>query len=222
VPGDGLLLVVLNHPSWWDPLVGLALAGLLPAHRHYAPMDARALARYRILEWFGFFGVEPDSVMGGSNFLRTAEAIAVEPAAAIWVTAQGHFTDVRCRPIRLKSGVGHLAHRLTRGIVLPLALEYCFWDERFPEALCRFGQPLSVAEHAGLSARCWTGLIASRLEATQDALSADALARDPGRFDVLLHGRAGVGGVYETWQRAAAWIRGRPYQAEHGRPGGPR
>ena len=27
---DGPLIVVLNHPSWWDPLVGLVLAELIP------------------------------------------------------------------------------------------------------------------------------------------------------------------------------------------------
>src|SRR5271168_2379987 len=43
---DGPLIIVLNHPSWWDPLVGLLLAELFPDRAHYAPMDANALGRY--------------------------------------------------------------------------------------------------------------------------------------------------------------------------------
>ena len=40
---DGPLIVVLNHPSWWDPLVGLVLTELFPDRAHYFPMDAHAL-----------------------------------------------------------------------------------------------------------------------------------------------------------------------------------
>ena len=29
-PAEGPLVIVLNHPSWWDPLVGAVLAGLFP------------------------------------------------------------------------------------------------------------------------------------------------------------------------------------------------
>ena len=42
---DGPLVVVLNHPSWWDPLMGMVLSDLLPDRRHYAPIEAAALAR---------------------------------------------------------------------------------------------------------------------------------------------------------------------------------
>ena len=47
---DGPLIVVLNHPSWWDPLVGLVLTELFPDRAHYFPMDAHALQRYRIFQ----------------------------------------------------------------------------------------------------------------------------------------------------------------------------
>ena len=50
---DGPLIVVLNHPSWWDPLVGLVLTELFPDRAHFAPMDADALRRYRIFERLG-------------------------------------------------------------------------------------------------------------------------------------------------------------------------
>src|SRR4051794_4534271 len=52
VPGEipGPAIVVLNHPSWWDPLIGLVLSDLWPGRRHYAPIDSAALARYRFFE----------------------------------------------------------------------------------------------------------------------------------------------------------------------------
>jgi hypothetical protein len=41
-----------------------------------------------------------------------------------------------------------------------------------------------------------------------DALAADSASRDPRRFLSLQRGRAGVGGVYDTWRRARALWRG--------------
>src|SRR4051794_7196665 len=53
----GPLVIVLNHPSWWDPLVCIALTELFPDRTGYAPIEAAALGRYRFFERLGFFGV---------------------------------------------------------------------------------------------------------------------------------------------------------------------
>ena len=43
--GDSPLLFVLNHPSWWDPMIGTVLADLFPTYTHYAAIDAAIRAR---------------------------------------------------------------------------------------------------------------------------------------------------------------------------------
>src|SRR5207253_10605254 len=50
-----------------------------------------------------------------------------------WIAAEGQLTDPRVRPLRLRSGVGHLAARVRQAVLLPLALEYPFWEERTPD-----------------------------------------------------------------------------------------
>src|SRR5690348_11841343 len=51
------VIVCLNHPSWWDPLVAMTLARATFAGRgHYAPMDAAALEKYPIFKRIGMFG----------------------------------------------------------------------------------------------------------------------------------------------------------------------
>ena len=66
LPGalDGPLIIVMNHPSWWDPLLGFILSGLMPDRVHRAPMDAAALSRYPLLERVGLFGVEAGTIRG--------------------------------------------------------------------------------------------------------------------------------------------------------------
>jgi hypothetical protein len=100
--------------------------------------------------------------------------------------------------------------------VVPLALEYAVWVERTPEALARYGEPIRVADHVGLDGKAWTRLIEDRLTQTLDALNADAMSRDPGRFVTVIGGTAGVGGVYDVWRRAKALLTGRRFDGSHG------
>jgi len=103
----GPVVVALNHPSWWDPMIGLVLTGELPESRaHYAPIDAVGLAQYPFLERLGFYGVELGTPRGGLRFLRRSLAILSRPDSVLWITVQGHFVDPRERPIRIKAGVG--------------------------------------------------------------------------------------------------------------------
>jgi hypothetical protein len=193
----------------------MVVSELWPGRGHYAPIESVALARYRFFERLGFFGVEPGTIRGARTFLQTSLAIAAQPRAMLWITAQGRFADPRERPVTLRGGVGHLVRRLDRGCVLPMALEYPFWNERGPEALVRFGRPIPIGTGHDRSAEEWTTRIARELEAAQDALAVEARHRDPAAFDVLLAGGAGVGGVYDLWRRFRAALRGERFHVEH-------
>jgi 1-acyl-sn-glycerol-3-phosphate acyltransferase len=212
---DEPLLVVLNHPSWWDPMIGTVLSCQFPDREHFVAIDAIALEQYRFFRKLGFVGVDTKSLRGATAFLRAGCEILSQPNRLFWVTAQGRFTDVRERPLALQSGVGHLAARLERGFVLPVALEYTFWTERTPEALVRLGEPLSVAAHPGLSGKEWTARIEDALTRNLDALNAEAIRRDPAAFTELLAGKTGVGGFYDFWRRLKSWARGRKFDPSH-------
>ena len=214
---DGPLVIVLNHPSWWDPLLAFILSGLMPKRSHWGPIDVAGLRRYRFLGRAGLFAIELGTTRGAFQFLRTAKAILAHSRATLWIMSQGRFADVRERPPRLRSGVGHLARSLERGAVLPLAVEMTFWDERTPEALARFGEPLDIDSHRDWTPEEWTTAVEVALERAQDALAAEAMRRDPRLFETIVRGRAGVGGVYDCWRRLRAWSRGERFRAEHGR-----
>jgi 1-acyl-sn-glycerol-3-phosphate acyltransferase len=210
------LMVYLNHAAWWDPLVALFLAyELLPGRLHYGPIDGAALGKYRFFARLGFFGLDLSSFEGARTFLRVGRGVLARHDAALWVTAEGRFTDVRTRPVVLRPGIAHLAAGQSRGVVLPLAIEYPFWTERTAEVLCAFGDPIEIAAHPGLRPAAWTTLLAERLAVTQDRLAAAACRREPAEFRTLLGGSAGVGGVYDLWRRSVARFRGEPFSAAH-------
>ena len=214
--GDEPTIVYMNHPSWWDPLVGLLLARrLFPEHRHFAPIDATALRRYRFFERLGFFGVEQGSARGARRFLSVARARLDESGTMLWLTPEGRFSDPRARPLELASGLAHLVRRLESGRVVPLALEYPFWEERTPEALARFGEPRDIAQIRGSNETVGRAL-SDDLARCLDHLGREAQRREPADFELLVGGRAGVGGVYDLWRRTRATLGGRRFEREHG------
>ena len=103
-------------------------------------------------------------------------------------------------------GVAHLARRCSGRSFLPLALEYLFWEERYPEALARFGQAIIVERGADRSVEEWRTCIEGALASTQDALAAEARsAAIPLPSKHWSGARLGVGGVYDWWR----WLRAR-------------
>jgi 1-acyl-sn-glycerol-3-phosphate acyltransferase len=211
----------LNHPAWWDPLVGIFLAERWGSdRRHFAPIDGQALGRYRFFEKLGFFGIDPRSPAGAARFLRTSLAILDQGDAALWITPQGRFADPRERPLGFEPGLAHLARRLSRGWLLPLALEFPFWEEKTPEVLVLAGEPIQVREHPSLDVRQWNALLESRLEEAMEKLAVKSIRRQPNDFEILLSGSAGVGGVYDLWRRLRARLTGHEFRSEHGGPKG--
>jgi 1-acyl-sn-glycerol-3-phosphate acyltransferase len=211
------LILYANHGSWWDPMVSIFLADRLMSHRqHFAPMDAAALERYGILKRVGIFPVEMKSARGAVQFLRTGETI-LRGGGILWVTPQGQFVDSRVRPLQFKPGLAALACRTAASAgsctVLPLAIEYPFWDERLPECVLCFGDAVHVT--AGDDADAVQAKLIAALERTMDELKLQAMQRSPTNFETLGHGTAGTGGFYALGQRLKAFILRRPYRAEH-------
>jgi hypothetical protein len=97
-----------------------------------------------------------------------------------------------------------------------MAVEYPFWEERYPEALVHIGEALLVDDGKSRPAVEWTAMAARDLEHVQDILANRSMARDTRAFTVLVGGNAGIGGVYDSWRRLKAWTSGRRFSATHG------
>jgi 1-acyl-sn-glycerol-3-phosphate acyltransferase len=215
--GDGgPLIIYANHSSWWDPMVLMLLGKrFFPRLKHYAPMDAEALDRYAIFKRLGIFPVVMKTSRGAVQFLKMGEAILAS-GGVLWVTPQGRFVDGRERPLVFKPGLAALAQRVAERsgscTVLPLAIEYAFWDERVPETLLRIGQPVQVT---AMDTEDVQERLVAALEIAMDELRALSQLRDAGRFTTLIGGTVGTGGFYALGERIRAVIRRKPYRAEH-------
>jgi 1-acyl-sn-glycerol-3-phosphate acyltransferase len=212
------LIVYANHASWWDPLIAHFLnRTLFPERQFYAPIDDDALQQYRVFAKLGFYGVKMDSARGAAAFLKQSkEILQSDQGTAIWLTPEGGFRDVRDHSADLKPGLAHICTRLQTGCVIPLALEYVFWEERLPVCLAKMGTPLSCTDHIDISKAEWNELLTSRLRETQKSLAELAIARSSDPFDNLIRGRSGAGFVYDSFRRIKSWTTGNRFRSQHG------
>ena len=197
-PVAGPTVIYLNHPSWWDPLLGAVMAcRFYPRHKHYCPIDAQSLAQYPIMRKLGFFPVHKNTARGAAEFLQTSRCVLRQNNAILWVTPQGDFVDSLVRPVTLKPGLGHLARDIRPITFVPMAVEYIFWQDRLPEALISLGALIKPDLHGDKTPAQWTELLARALEHQQNVLRAKAVLRSGDGFTTLLERQSGVGGIYD-------------------------
>ena len=214
---DEPLLIYGNHPSWWDPLIAHFLNRcLFPTRQFYAPIDAQALEQYSVFGKLGFYGVQMSTTSGAAAFLKQTTAILNGGQTAIWITPEGRFSDARDHTADLMPGLSHMCTKLTRGKVVPLALEYLFWDERLPVCLAKFGQPMRIADFETYSKVQWQETLSAELRGTQEKLSQLAIARNSDPFDDLLLGKAGAGMFYDSFRRVRSVLSGKKFRNKHG------
>jgi len=220
-------IVYANHPAWWDPLIAHYLNHLLFQPRQfYAPIDAEALSRYRVFEKLGFYGINMDSTSGAAAFLKTSMAILRAQQTALWITPEGRFCDARDHGASLMPGLAHLCSKLSlvsqqgsmqcRWRVIPMALEYVFWEERLPVCMVRFGQPFESASSQSWDKPQWNLQLADRLRENQRALAQSVKARNPAAFRSLMVGKVGAGFLYDAMRRVKCWVKREQFRAEHG------
>lgn len=210
------LIIYCNHPSWWDPLICLWLSqNCLPGRRNFAAIDSVALEQYRFFARLGFFGVEKGSPRGLRQLLKACREAFEDPSAAVWLTPEGAFTDVRKRPLRFLPGLGQIGRIPINHTYLPLAIELVFGFEKQPEVLCRIGMPIPV-ESLPEKTVDRLQILEAELEGNLDHLASIAIERDWGLFDRTLKGRSSVDRFYDIWLRLRAVFGGRKPTLSHG------
>lgn len=219
------VLVYINHIGWWDPMTAVFMTKQLwPDRSFYAPIDADALEKYRVLSRLGFFPIQRDAVSGARAFLQTMDDLLKNPSAAIWMTPEGRFADAR-QPAEFQKGLGQAVARFQKQsatinrdgpVVVCAAVEYPFWDESTPELLIEFGRPeILESDQPERSGEEWTMHFQQQLRDVQKSLAQKSIVRDASAFHTLSCGSAGEGGLYDWARRTKAALTGRSFEQRH-------
>ncbi len=173
------LIIYGNHSSWWDPMTAVLLAAkLMPGRSHYAPIDETSLAENGILGRIGIFPIDIYSTRGARQFLQAAMTI-LQQRGVLWITPQGRFADTRELDLAFRPGLASVASRFGCTLI-PLATEYTFWNDRRPQALLHFGEPIHVSQNTSKPAL--NKQLEQALEQTMKELKTQSLTRNPANF----------------------------------------
>ncbi len=197
---EGPLIVLLNHSSWWDPLVPVLIAqAWLPAQRSAcAPMDIEQLRKFAFFRRAGLFGINPDDARSYPALVAyVRERFEREDRATLWITPQGGFADVR-EPVRMRPGAAAIAARTPRVRVLSLAIEYGFWLDQKPEV---FVHVASVKAPSNPSTPHWHAAMEVTMNTGSQHLSRLVIARESSAFATLVGTGTSVHPVYDWWLR---------------------
>lgn len=209
------LVVYSNHSAWWDPLIFVILAKrLFPEWAGYGPMDDRALEKYQFMKKLGIFGIDLNRSSGAKAFLTVCNGLLSKPGCMLWITAQGQFSDVRCVPMALRPGIAHLAG-LRKINFIPLAIEYVFWEERYPEILVRMGEPFNLKTRDHESNKEILGIQEQKLSVVMNELADLSITREYNAFHTMIDGNKGIGGIYDWANQLRYFMTGRTYRAGH-------
>lgn len=196
----GPVIVVMNHQSWWDPVVAMFINHrLTPTRQLLGPMELSQLRKFAILRKLGVFGIEPDHPQSQPAMIEyLAKEFALNPKLSFWVTPQGQFADAR-DAIRIRPGVASVAARHSQVRVVSLAVEMAFWLDKRPEVLCR---ACEVSAPEVVSTTGWTRAIGSAMQSNADALAELVRARDESAFTIITASKSGtVNPLYDLWLR---------------------
>lgn len=201
------LVLVLNHSSWWDPLITLAMGQvLIPDRSGIAPMDRTQLERFRFFRKLGLFGIHPDDPASLKAMLEYVQAWAASTSRpTLALTPQGRFTDIR-EPIRLRPGAAATCAAFASASgcqAASLSIEYGFWQSQRPEVFLHLAP---IAPPAVSSTTAWQRQIESAMQQGACHLAPLVIARDPAAFVPLVAtGGASINPAYDLWLR----LRGR-------------
>jgi len=200
--GERPALVVMNHVSWWDPiLLIVAWREFFPSRPPYGPIDGNELKRFAIFRKVGLFGVDPDdpATLEAMRAYLAGEA-AREPRLALCVTPQGKFADVRDELV-VRPGAAAMAAALRVDRAVSISVEYGFWVDQKPEVFVR-AERIDCAEGGTIA---WQKRIVTAMRGNQSALAALVRARDASAFEPLAPSFrpkvSGTNPVYDLWLR---------------------
>lgn len=217
------IVVFTNHASWWDPIsASMIRQKYFPNRIFYAPIDSDALKNYRIMEQLGFYGLKLNTIRGAADFLTTTKVILDSPNAALFITPEGKFTDVRDHSPALMPGLSHLVSKVPEIVFVPLALEYSFWDESRPQIFAKLGPAIhsNHRSHAGaeLSKPQWNELLTQSLRQTQEELASSVIQRDGSQFEYIIASRPKRLGWYDYFRSWRAFLQAEKFDPRHSSP----
>ncbi|MFO0757131.1 MAG: lysophospholipid acyltransferase family protein [Byssovorax sp.] len=194
------VLLISNHPSWWDPLVVLHVSHHLLGTDGHALMDARNLRRLPFFSLVGAFGVDLDRPADGAAAIRFAAKLLDRPGRLVWVFPQGRERPVTARPLGFRGGSAEIARVARKAVTIPAAIRYEIGPEERPFLYVCFGDPVEASRDTAAGRAAQEAAVGGLLDEIERAIEGDPEIA----FDEIYRARPPRMGELAT--RMLAWL----------------
>lgn len=141
-------IYIANHSSWWDGLLYFHLRHTVIDRVVYILMHEEGLKKFWYFQWIGAYSVNKTSRRDIVEALSYSKQL-LEEGKSIWIFPQGDEYHQEKRPLKLETGVGHLASQLPDVPIIPLSFYYTYGHHQKGEVVIRGGAPLYYHELKG-------------------------------------------------------------------------
>jgi 1-acyl-sn-glycerol-3-phosphate acyltransferase len=192
-PNRGPFIFYLNHSSWWDGYLMMAIHRQVLYRRFagYLMMEEKQLRNFRFFAWCGAFSInrrKRDEIVRATAY--ASRMLRAGPDRALWIFPQGRILHNDQRPLALYPGVARIAQAIEHVTLCPITLRYEFRGKQRGEAFVRLGPAHRL--QPGMKEQALLDDIAQRLTSSLDALRDAVIAGDTSNFRVVLRGRPGI------------------------------
>lgn len=197
IPDPSLFL--MNHSSWWDPLLLFYLNEVWLKKDGIAMMNQNGLERFPFFRKLGAYSINASNrrdVMASLKY--TAQKL--DQGTSVFLFPQGKETHIDQRPLDFMPGASFIQEKSPHVKVVPISFYHHFFHHQRPEWFVHIGEPLSFQPEHSKTDR--TAYFEGQMTNQLDALKKAAMDNHDEAFVTLLRGKPGVGDRLETAKSA--------------------
>ena len=186
-----------THSGWWDGHTAYIINKKVLRHDGYLMMEEVNLRRYPFFTWGGVFGIDRHDARKAIASIEYVTRLLKEGEGnALWMFPQGTMRHPDARPLRVYGGAAHIARRLGRCALVPVAIRYDFLLDQAPYAFARIGPPIQVGLEQ-VRTRDLTAQLAAAMTEAADRLRADVLDYNTQPYRRILAGRRSINELWD-------------------------
>ena len=137
-PPNKKTLFLINHSTWWDPLLIFYLNNQVIQSDGYAMMHEDGLHRHPFFKTIGGYSINSSDRRHLMESLHYSVEL-LNQDKTVWIFPQGEEQHLEKRPLQFFSGPAFIADRCSDVQIVPISLYYSLEHTKKPNAYIRIG-----------------------------------------------------------------------------------
>ena len=141
------LIITPNHISWWDGFFIDYVNKKLLKRKLFIMMLEHQLKRYWFFKKLGAYSIDPANSVSIKETIKYTASVASDSNNVLIIYPQGEIESFNPKPENLKRGLKLFVNSIENELkVLPVGFKTQFSEDKKPEVICRFGEPLEARD----------------------------------------------------------------------------